>query len=126
SRLHRAAAVLGELVQRVRPVVPVDELEVGVARVVGDGAPGRRVTHAMQHRSVAARGFAEAAAVIARGERAELAVDEWDDLPGEIVGVVTDRRRVHVLVAAERGEAVGEDEYRGPHLPLVDEARGTL
>src|SRR5438876_8510192 len=60
------------------------------------------------------------------GERAELAVDERDDLAREVVRVVADRRRVDVLVAAERGEAVGEDEDRRPHLLFADEARGAL
>src|SRR5205085_5550510 len=48
-------AVLGELVQRVRPVVPVDEVEIGIARVVGDGAPVPGVAHGVQDGAVAAR-----------------------------------------------------------------------
>ena len=120
------AAVLGELVQGVRPVVPVDEVEVGVAGVVGDGAPVLRVLHAVDDRAVAAGGFAEAAAVLAAGEGAEFAVDEGDDFAREVVGVVADRGGVDVLVAAQRGEAVGEDDDRRPHFLFVDQARGAL
>ena len=71
-------------------------------------------------RAVAARGLAEAAAMLARGERAELPVDEGDDLLDQVVGVVADRRGIDVLVAAQRGEAVGEDHDRRAHLLLVD------
>ena len=124
--LRFGRAVLRELVQRVRPVVPVDEVEVRVARVVGDRAPVLRVLHAVDDRAVAARRLAEAAAMLARGERAELAVDERDDLARQVVGVAADRRRVDVLVAAERREAVGEHDDRRPHLLLVDEPRGAL
>src|SRR4029077_4363435 len=119
-------AVLGELVQRVRPVVPVDEVEIGVAGVIRDCAPVPRVLHGVNDRAVAARGLAEAAAVLARGEGAELAVDERDDLAREVVGVVADRGRVDVLVAAERGEAVGKHDDDRAHLPFMDEPRGTL
>ena len=108
--------MLGELVQRVRPVVPVDEIEVRVAGMIGDGAPVLRVLHAVDDRAVAAGRLAEAAAMLAAGQRAEFAVDERNDLAREVVGVVADRGRVHVLVAAERGEAVGKDEDRRPHL----------
>ena len=119
-------AVFGELVQRVRPVVPVDEVEVGVAGMVGDCAPVLRILHAVDDRAVAAGGLAEAAAVLPARERAETAVNEGNDLAREVVGVVSDRGGVHVLVAAERGEAVREDEDRGSHLLLVDEPRGAL
>ena len=44
-----------------------------IAAVVGDGAPVLRVLHAVDDRTVAARRLAEAAAVLARGQRAELA-----------------------------------------------------
>src|SRR4051812_8589252 len=64
--------------------------------------------------------------MLARGEGAELAVDEGDDLAREVVGVVADRRGVDVLVAAERGEAVGKDDDRRAHLAFSDEARGAL
>src|SRR3990172_3078337 len=94
--------------------------------MVGDGAPVLRVLHAVEDGPVAAGGFAEAAAVLAAGEGAEFAVHEGDDLAREVVGVVADRGGVDVLVAAERGEAVGEDEDRGPHLLFVDQARGAL
>ncbi len=58
----------------------VDEIEIGVARMVGDRAPVLRVFHPVDDRAVAARRLAEAAAMLARGERAELAVDEGNDL----------------------------------------------
>jgi hypothetical protein len=77
-------------------------------------------------RAVAARGLAEAAAVVARGQRAELAVHERDDLLDDVVGVVADRRGVDVLVSAERGEAIGEDDDRRAHAAFVEEARGAL
>src|SRR5258705_7122006 len=70
--------------------------------------------------------FPEAAAMRTQGERPEMPVDEGNDLLCEIVGVVADRGGVHVLVAAERGEAVGKDEDRRPHPALADEARGSL
>src|SRR5256885_2375803 len=73
-------AILGELVERIRPVVPVDEVEVRIAGVIGDGAPMLSVFHAMNDRAIAARRFAETAAVIAAAKRAELAIDERDEL----------------------------------------------
>src|SRR5438552_13982516 len=78
-------AVLGQLVQRVRPVVPVDEVEVRVAGMIGDRPPVLRVLHAVDDRAIAPGGLAEAAAVRARGERAELAVDKRNQLAREIV-----------------------------------------
>jgi hypothetical protein len=80
----------------------------------------------VQDGAVAARGLAEAGAVLARGERAELAVDERQDLARQVVGIGADGARVDVLVAAERGEAVGEDEDRRAHLLLAHQARGAL
>ena len=117
---------LGQRVERVRPVGAVDEIEVGVARVVGDRAPVLRILHAVDDRAVAARALAEAAAMLARGEGAELGVDQGNELLREVVGVAADRRRVDVLVAAERGEAVGKDEDRRRHLLLLDQPRGAL
>ena len=119
-------AMLRQFVQGVRPVVPVDEIEVRVAGVIGDRAPVLRVLHAVDHRAVAAGGLAEAAAVLAARERAELAVDEGDDLARQVVGVVADGGRIDVLVAAERGEAVRKDDDRRTHLSLVDEPRRAL
>src|SRR3954471_1900584 len=65
--------VLAELVQRVRPVVEVAELEIRIARMVGDRAPVLRVLHAEHDRAVTAGGFAEAAAMLASRQGAELA-----------------------------------------------------
>src|SRR5712691_3335099 len=106
ARASPGQAVLRELVQRVRPVVPVDEIEIRVAGMIRDRAPGFRVLHPVEDRGVAAGGFSEAAAVLASGERPELAVDERNDLAREIVRVIADRGGVHALVAAERREAV--------------------
>src|SRR5438445_8848503 len=64
--------------------------------------------------------------MLAGRERAELAVDEGDDLAREIVRVIADRGGIHVLVAAERREAVRKDDDRRPHLPLADEPRRAL
>src|SRR6185503_11672113 len=64
--------------------------------------------------------------MLAARQRAELAVHERNDLAGEVVGVVADRRRIHVLVAAQRREAVREDDDHRAHPALVDEARGAL
>ena len=94
--------------------------------MVRDRAPVLRVFHAVDDRAVAARGLAEAAAVIARGERAELAIDEGDELARQIIGVIADRRGVDVLVAAERREAIGKNEDRRPHPAIVDQPRGAL
>src|SRR5437870_11412458 len=94
--------------------------------MVGDRAPGRGVLHAVKHRAVAPGGLAEAAPVFARSEGAELAVDKWHELSRQIVGVAADRARVHVVVAAERREAIGENEDRRPHPALVDQSRGAI
>src|SRR5258708_14254162 len=94
--------------------------------MVGDRAPVPCVLHAVEDRAVAPRGFAEAAAVLAAREGAELAVDEGDDLAREVVGVVADRGGVDVLVAAERGEPVREKDDRRSHLLLADEPRRAL
>jgi hypothetical protein len=93
---------LGERVERVRPVARIDEVEVRVARVVGDRTPRLWIQHAVDDRAVAARALAEAAAVVARRQGAELRVDEGNELLRQVVGVAADRRRVDVLVAAER------------------------
>src|SRR5438067_897076 len=52
--LSLGQAVLRELVQRVRPVVPVYEIEIRVAGMIGDRAPGSRVLHAVEDRAVPA------------------------------------------------------------------------
>ena len=119
-------AILGELVERIRPVVPVDEVEVRIAGVIGDGAPMLSVFHAMNDRAIAARRFAEAAAVIAAAKRAELAIDERNELARQVIGVVTDRRGVDVLVTAQRGEAIGKHEDCRSHLAVVNQARNAL
>src|SRR5258705_13499697 len=85
-----------------------------------------RILHRVDDRAVAAGGLSEATAVLARGEGAELAIDEGNDLLRQVVGVRADRRRVHVLVAAERGEAIGKHENRGSHLLLVNQSRGAF
>src|SRR6202171_6457861 len=64
--------------------------------------------------------------MLAARERAELAVDEGNDLAREVVRVVADRGRVHVLVGAERRGAVRGDENGRPHLLLADEPRRAL
>ena len=64
--------------------------------------------------------------MLARGERAELLVDERHELARQVVRVAADRGRVHVLIAAERREAIGERDDHRPHLALVHEARGAL
>src|SRR3954453_20152261 len=94
--------------------------------MIGDRTPVPRVLHRVEDRAVAAGGLAEAAAVLARGESAEFAVEEGNDLAREVVGVIPDRRGVDVLVAAEGAEAVGKDEDRRAHLAFTDEARGAL
>src|SRR5438128_217249 len=58
-------AELGELVERVRPVVPVDEIEVRVSGVIGDGAPVLRVFHSMDDCAVSTGRFSEASAMLA-------------------------------------------------------------
>jgi hypothetical protein len=80
----------------------------------------------MHDGAVSAGGFAEAAAMLAAAERAELAIDEGNQLAREIVGVVSDRRRVDVLIAAQSGEAIREDEDRRAHLALVHQSRDAL
>jgi hypothetical protein len=84
-------AMLRELVQRVRPVVVIDDVEVGIPGMVGDGTPMLRVFHAVDDRPVAPGRFAEAAAMVARGERAELAIDERDDFARQVIGIGADR-----------------------------------
>ena len=122
----RGLAVLVQLVERVRPVAAVDEIEVGVAGVIGDGAPVLGVFHAVDDGAVAARGLAETASMLARGQRAELAVDEGDDFPGQVVGIAADGGGVDVLVAAESREAVGKHEDGRSHPALMHQARRAL
>src|SRR6266446_7451313 len=59
--------------------------------------------------------------MLAARKRAELAIDQWNDLAREVVRVVADRGRIHVLVAAERREAVRKHENHRSHLLLADE-----
>src|SRR5690606_2777002 len=54
-------------------------------------------------------------------ERAELAVDERNELAGQVIRVAADPRGIHVLIAAVGGEAVGEDENARRHLALRDQ-----
>src|SRR4029079_6776380 len=101
TRMHLRAPEAGELVQRPRPIEEVAELEVGVARMIADRAPGLGIAHPVDHRAVAAGGLAEHAAMLARRERPELAIDVRHDLARQIVGVAPDGGGVHVLIAAE-------------------------
>jgi len=59
------SAIAIEFVQRARPVGEVAEVEVGVAGMVGDGAPVLRVFHAMDDCTVTSRGLAETATMVA-------------------------------------------------------------
>src|SRR5438093_4681136 len=77
--------VFGKLVQRVRPIMPVDEIEVRIARVIGDRAPVARVLHAVNDGPVAAGGLAEATPVLACSQGSKLAIDERYQFLGEIV-----------------------------------------
>ena len=115
-------AVFRELVERARPITAVDEIEVRVSRVVRDRAPVSRVLHPVDHRSVTARGFAEAAAVLARGKRAKFTVDERNELANQIVRVPADRAGVDVLIATKRGEAIRKRDDHRSHLALVNQA----
>ncbi len=81
------------------------------------------VTHRMDDGAIPAGRLAEQAAVIARGKRAEFAIDERNELARQVVRIAADRRRVHVLVAAERREAVGERDDHGPDPAFRDEPR---
>src|SRR5205814_8792253 len=60
------------------------------------------------------------------GKRPEFPIDEWDELANEIVRVIADRRRVHVLVATQRREAIRKDHDGRSHLALVNEASDAL
>jgi hypothetical protein len=126
ARLALRQPELRELVERVWPVRAVHPVEVRVAGVTCDRAPRARVLHTVHDRAVAARRLAEAAAVLARRERAELLVDERHELARQVIRVAADRRRVHVLIAAERGEAIGERDDDRPHLALVHETGRAL
>src|SRR5437588_7089511 len=64
--------------------------------------------------------------MLAARERAELAIDERNQLARDVAGVVADGGGVDVLVAAERGEAVRKDNNHRAHLLFSDEARGAL
>src|SRR5438105_15393180 len=64
--------------------------------------------------------------MLAVGERAELAIDERDQLARQVIGVVADGGRVDVLVAAERGEAIRQHEDRRPHSSLINQPRRAL
>ena len=119
-------AVPGKLVQDIGPVAAVQEVEVGVAGVVGDGAPVPGVLHAVHHGAVAAGRLAEAAAVIAGRQGAELLVHERNQLRGQIVGVLAHGRGIDVLVAPERREAVGKHQDARPHLVFVDQSSGPI
>ncbi len=121
-----ASAMLRQLIERVRPVVPIDEIEIRIARMVGDGAPMLRILHAVDDGPVSARRFAEAAAVIARRERAEFAVDERDQLARQVVSIVADGRRIDVLIAAQRGETIRKDEQSRAHFLFMDQSRRAL
>ena len=64
--------------------------------------------------------------MLAIRQRPELAVDEGNDLARQIVRVIADRGGVHVLVAAERREAVRKDDDRRSHFSLADKPRRAL
>src|SRR4030095_12973189 len=57
--------VFGELVQRVGPVVAVNEIKICVARVICNRSPVLRICHPVDDCAVAAGRLAEAAAVVA-------------------------------------------------------------
>src|SRR6185295_1333501 len=50
-----------QVVQRIWPIVPIDEIEIRIARMIGDRSPVLRVFHAVDDRAVAAGGLAETA-----------------------------------------------------------------
>ena len=85
-------AVPGKFVEGIRPVGPIDEIEIGVSGVIRNRAPMLRILHAVDHRPVAAGRFSEAAAMLAACKRAEFPVDKRNDLARQIVSVVADRR----------------------------------
>jgi hypothetical protein len=64
--------------------------------------------------------------VLARCERAELPVDERNDLVHEVVGIAADGGRVHILVAAQRRVAVREHQDYRSHPAFVHEPGGAL
>src|SRR5476649_1365520 len=68
--------VLGERIQGIRPIVPVDEIEVRIAGMIGDCAPVLRMLHPMDHRPVTAGRLAEATTMFATRQGAELAIHE--------------------------------------------------
>ena len=119
-------AKLRELVQRVRPVVAVDEIEIRIARVISDGAPVLRVFHPVNDRPVTAGRLAEASAMLPRSKRTEFAVDERNDLARQVIRVVADRRRIDVLVSAKARETIREHDDRGAHLALANQSRRAL
>ncbi len=119
-------SILRELIERIRPVCAIDEVEVGVARVIGNGAPVPGVLHAVNNRAVAARRLAETTAVLARCQGAEFAIDERDQLAGQVVGVAPDRARVDVLVAAERREAIRKHDDARVELPVMNQPGRTF
>ena len=87
SGLPARAAIPVEFIQRARPIREVAVIEIGIARMIRDGAPIFRVLHAVNHRAVATRRLAEAAAVVARSQRAEFAIDEWHQFLGQVVRI---------------------------------------
>src|SRR5204863_9317184 len=80
----------------------------------------------MNDRAVSARRLAENAAVVARRERAALAIDEWNELVHQMIGVTAHRRCVDVLIAVHAREAIGKDHDARPHPPLVRAMRDAL
>src|SRR5438105_11792222 len=78
SGLPLCSAESGQLRQRVGPVVPVDKIEVGIARMIGNRSPMLRVFHTVDDGPVSTRGLAETPAMVARREGPEFAIDEGD------------------------------------------------
>ena len=118
--------MLCQLGQGIGPVAAVDEVEIGVSRVIGYGPPVLCVAHAVDDGAITAGRLAETTPMIPIRQGSKFAVDEGNEFPGQVVGVAADGARVDVLVAAEAGEAVGKDHDRRAHAPFVHSDRSSL
>ncbi|GBE23473.1 hypothetical protein BMS3Bbin01_02857 [bacterium BMS3Bbin01] len=118
--------VSGERVQQLRKVARVAHGEAHVAGVTGHRAPRVGMSQTVNDRPVPAARLAEHGTMLPALAHPESALDLGEHLVDEEVLPVAHRRRVDVLVTAERGETVGEDGHHGSHPALGDEAVETL
>ena len=102
-------------------VLFVAVLEIHVTAVTRHRTENIRMAHREHQRAIAARAFANDRAMVAVCHRSIFFIGERDQFFHDVIFVLSDRRRVHILTAAEIRKAIGHDENHRTHRALRDQ-----